>query len=206
MFTFFFFVISNNNIFFFFFSSRRRHTSLQGDWSSDVCSSDLFRSASAQRCLDGSARQMRVPNRCEPPGQHPPRVLVQHGGQIPPAAADGQVSHIADPDLVRCRRSGPPHAIRMLIEPSVRPGLPPIDPHHARSPAPDTHEPLDSPSTDPMTARRQRPMHTRAPIRTAAAVKDPLHRLEKNPVLFPVCALGPLPPSVVAGPRHTIQP
>src|ERR1039457_582182 len=28
--------------FFFFFSSRRRHTILQGDWSSDVCSSDLY--------------------------------------------------------------------------------------------------------------------------------------------------------------------
>src|SRR2546426_12561504 len=28
----------------FFFSSRRRHTRLQGDWSSDVCSSDLPRS------------------------------------------------------------------------------------------------------------------------------------------------------------------
>src|SRR5688500_5707957 len=27
----------------FFFSSRRRHTRLQGDWSSDVCSSDLSR-------------------------------------------------------------------------------------------------------------------------------------------------------------------
>src|SRR5688500_20154303 len=27
--------------FFFFFSSRRRHTRLQGDWGSDVCSSDL---------------------------------------------------------------------------------------------------------------------------------------------------------------------
>src|SRR5256885_14990090 len=27
----------------FFFSSRRRHTRLQGDWSSDVCSSDLCR-------------------------------------------------------------------------------------------------------------------------------------------------------------------
>src|SRR5205807_6436330 len=26
---------------FFFFSIRRRHTRLQGDWSSDVCSSDL---------------------------------------------------------------------------------------------------------------------------------------------------------------------
>ena len=29
---------------YFFFSSRRRHTRLQGDWSSDVCSSDLGRS------------------------------------------------------------------------------------------------------------------------------------------------------------------
>src|SRR2546426_9687670 len=29
------------NFIFFFFSSRRRHTRLQGDWSSDVCSSDL---------------------------------------------------------------------------------------------------------------------------------------------------------------------
>src|SRR5205807_3253340 len=31
--------------FFFFFSSRRRHTRLQGDWSSDVCSSDLCTNA-----------------------------------------------------------------------------------------------------------------------------------------------------------------
>src|SRR5256885_11733791 len=30
---------------FFFFSSRRRHTRLQGDWSSDVCSSDLAQEA-----------------------------------------------------------------------------------------------------------------------------------------------------------------
>src|SRR5215467_8553513 len=30
------------NLIFFFFSSRRRHTRLQGDWSSDVCSSDLM--------------------------------------------------------------------------------------------------------------------------------------------------------------------
>src|SRR5256885_4238928 len=28
-------------VLFFFFSSRRRHTRLQGDWSSDVCSSDI---------------------------------------------------------------------------------------------------------------------------------------------------------------------
>src|SRR5256885_5139603 len=30
------------SVYFFFFSSRRRHTRLQGDWSSDVCSSDLI--------------------------------------------------------------------------------------------------------------------------------------------------------------------
>src|SRR5256885_7004262 len=34
---------------FFFFSSRRRHTRLQGDWSSDVCSSDLNRAADLGR-------------------------------------------------------------------------------------------------------------------------------------------------------------
>src|SRR5256885_12981239 len=58
----------------FFFSSRRRHTRLQGDWSSDVCSSDLtgFRhskspnipsrhaiSATFMRCnFDGDERWM----------------------------------------------------------------------------------------------------------------------------------------------------
>src|SRR5256885_6739232 len=31
----------SNRFHLFFFSSRRRHTRLQGDWSSDVCSSDL---------------------------------------------------------------------------------------------------------------------------------------------------------------------
>src|SRR5256885_13694828 len=39
----------------FFFSSRRRHTRLQGDWSSDVCSSDLpwLHDTEGRRYLDG---------------------------------------------------------------------------------------------------------------------------------------------------------
>src|SRR2546426_195809 len=43
---------------FFFFSSRRRHTRLQGDWSSDVCSSDLTpaRPGSASVLLYASRR------------------------------------------------------------------------------------------------------------------------------------------------------
>src|SRR5256885_4971470 len=42
---------------FFFFSSRRRHTRLQGDWSSDVCSSDLDQAVGGlEGCLVHGAR------------------------------------------------------------------------------------------------------------------------------------------------------
>src|SRR5208337_5094217 len=41
MFIFIYCRINIQDIFFFFFSSRRRHTRYIGDWSSDVCSSDL---------------------------------------------------------------------------------------------------------------------------------------------------------------------
>src|SRR5256885_9676347 len=54
---------------FFFFSSRRRHTRLQGDWSSDVCSSDLNLSVSrphrSARPVRSGSRTGRAP--C-PPG------------------------------------------------------------------------------------------------------------------------------------------
>src|SRR5256885_9878691 len=40
----------------FFFSSRRRHTRLQGDWSSDVCSSDL------QRLSDATCTALQLAN------------------------------------------------------------------------------------------------------------------------------------------------
>src|SRR6266850_5483063 len=42
--------------FVFFFSSRRRHTRLQGDWSSDVCSSDLLLAGSPQAIQQDPAR------------------------------------------------------------------------------------------------------------------------------------------------------
>src|SRR3989475_7542374 len=43
-------VVSTTSIFsFFFFSSRRRHTRFDCDWSSDVCSSDLFESLKPDR-------------------------------------------------------------------------------------------------------------------------------------------------------------
>src|SRR5437762_9295436 len=42
------------SFFFFFFSSRRRHTRYIGDWSSDVCSSDLTMFYDRMRAQAGS--------------------------------------------------------------------------------------------------------------------------------------------------------
>src|SRR2546426_2449501 len=63
--------------YFFFFSSRRRHTRLQGDWSSDVCSSDLAHLVVAR------AGAMTVSELC---AWGKPSVLVP----LPTAAADHQ--------------------------------------------------------------------------------------------------------------------
>src|SRR5256885_11121268 len=42
----------------FFFSSRRRHTRLQGDWSSDVCSSDLPAEHNSAIRFQGQTRRL----------------------------------------------------------------------------------------------------------------------------------------------------
>src|SRR5256885_5972054 len=47
----------------FFFSSRRRHTRLQGDWSSDVCSSDLGQGGSVD-WIDSRQRYFAIYERC----------------------------------------------------------------------------------------------------------------------------------------------
>src|SRR5256885_16894092 len=51
----------------FFFSSRRRHTRLQGDWSSDVCSSDLRMIAGLEDISSGDILiGVKVVNRLPP--------------------------------------------------------------------------------------------------------------------------------------------
>src|SRR5437763_16548390 len=56
----------HQRFFLFFFSSRRRHTRYIGDWSSDVCSSDLHPRTVDRRCVDVVADERRV---LERPGQ-----------------------------------------------------------------------------------------------------------------------------------------
>src|ERR1039457_7421748 len=43
----------------FFFSSRRRHTRLQGDWSSDVCSSDLAEPSARTKVLGRDDKKIK---------------------------------------------------------------------------------------------------------------------------------------------------
>src|SRR5437762_11932360 len=53
-------------VFIFFFSSRRRHTRYIGDWSSDVCSSDLDGSKNfkAMKLISQPSRELRLMVRC----------------------------------------------------------------------------------------------------------------------------------------------
>ena len=58
-------IVQRFNMSCFFFSSRRRHTRLQGDWSSDVCSSDLPRFLYCQVLVAAASQLFILPGfRC----------------------------------------------------------------------------------------------------------------------------------------------
>src|SRR6266566_9926525 len=105
-------------MYFFFFSSRRRHTRLQGDWSSDVCSSDLH---------GGAARrsQGRPGGHHRPRGRRPaesPRDVRQHPRRTAPEALSA-VAIIATEELGKDYHLGP-HTVHALrgVSVSIEPG------------------------------------------------------------------------------------
>src|SRR6266446_1921667 len=77
---------------YFFFSSRRRHTILQGDWSSDVCSSDLSCRARSvrRRCVHGHEEE-RYPAGIR-------HVVARPGGDHDEGPCRGLVLRLADAD------------------------------------------------------------------------------------------------------------
>src|SRR5688500_20213283 len=87
-----------------FFSSRRRHTRLQGDWSSDVCSSDLFFLEQGFQALDDAQAGIEQ-------GQQ--LLAEQHQRQLGAALApEGQAGKGRRPEIGRasCRERGQNHA------------------------------------------------------------------------------------------------
>src|SRR5690348_18500486 len=85
---------------FFFFSSRRRHTRWTGDWSSDVCSSDLVQGVVAQQARRKFLEDTtKAPSRRERVAE---RVALEHGD---PKARLG-VSALVAPHRSEERRVG----------------------------------------------------------------------------------------------------
>src|SRR6266446_7293472 len=70
---------------YFFFSSRRRHTRLQGDWSSDVCSSDLDFIAGSRPVTEDQVRQKLVSD-----GWSDVQIVVRGRYFIATASKDGR--------------------------------------------------------------------------------------------------------------------
>src|SRR6478752_8938967 len=69
-------------MYFFFFASRRRHTRCSRDWSSDVCSSDLFLvhgQAVHEECRCSETRVMSMMRRFSPEDR---RDMVGDNGRI----------------------------------------------------------------------------------------------------------------------------
>src|SRR2546430_10176894 len=62
-------------VFFFFFSSRRRHTRFDCDWSSDVCSSDLFPAKEPAFWETLAARQARLGRNLSVSYQHALKIV-----------------------------------------------------------------------------------------------------------------------------------
>src|SRR5256885_12665380 len=94
----------------FFFSSRRRHTRLQGDWSSDVCSSDLFNNwtldGNDMEAMDGVWKKVVK----LPPGRYRYRYVVDGRWQndplnttVEPSRSEEHTSELQSPCNLVCR-------------------------------------------------------------------------------------------------------
>src|SRR5437879_6620915 len=84
----------------FFFSSRRRHTRYIGDWSSDVCSSDLPPNGNAPRAPAGAPAHARG----RAPGPQPRRERPWWGpGARPRARSEEHTSELQSPMYLVCR-------------------------------------------------------------------------------------------------------
>src|SRR6266487_5561903 len=91
-------------LFFFFFSSRRRHTRWTGDWSSDVCSSDLVAVAMRVPQLVGGAGRL-VPDDDVPVTGAVRAALDQSVGRDPVRAAVA-LARVLEADAHGGRRAG----------------------------------------------------------------------------------------------------
>src|SRR5256885_11001624 len=97
--------LGNNDLLSFFFSSRRRHTRLQGDWSSDVCSSDLAAYDGGMPVVDVS--NPSIPRRVTTYATRADAVAVAVAGNYAYVSGDGlEIIEIIEIGRASCRGRG----------------------------------------------------------------------------------------------------
>src|SRR2546426_3364307 len=101
--------------FFFFFSSRRRHTRLQGDWSSDVCSSDLREAHAARLGGDPIATPSQARGDDCPEEAQPRRVLEASQDELAEDAEPAMLPELARVGVTHCDRRFPGPRIGILF-------------------------------------------------------------------------------------------
>src|SRR5437762_13579703 len=89
---------------FFFFSSRRRHTRYIGDWSSDVCSSDLVLPPSISLPLVSLVRVTRFPALCSGSYHTSTPETWQSGSPLVPSTQRSEERRVGK----ECRSGGGP--------------------------------------------------------------------------------------------------
>src|SRR3989454_12272706 len=94
----------------FFFSSRRRHTRLQGDWSSDVCSSDLLLDVEEATGTDVREKDVRTVEDAD--GQ----AAILGYGQIADFDLVGAIRPLADPERAHPLQAGDRHPVAGLAD------------------------------------------------------------------------------------------
>src|SRR5207248_7709206 len=97
----------------FFFSSRRRHTRSYGDWSSDVCSSDLLEKSLGVRVLERTTRRIALTSAG--------RLLYPHARRIGEEtdAARAAIAKLREPEARPLRVVADPTYGRVLLSPLV---------------------------------------------------------------------------------------
>src|SRR2546426_938347 len=104
----------------FFFSSRRRHTRLQGDWSSDVCSSDVVRDAVREDVADRDLERDREDVEAREHVFRGRTARTRDSAEI----ARGQVDEVEDPLLIELigiveLAGDDPAAVRQIVDEGV---------------------------------------------------------------------------------------
>jgi hypothetical protein len=164
-----------------------------------------FRPTTSVRSVEARAGEAGISNTSQTPGEDPPGALVHDCREIAPSTRHSKVRSISNPDLVGFGRLRLPQSVGMLSKKSMKTWVRAIDSNHSGPQARLPHEPFDSSSADAMASRLQRPVDSGAAICPAALLEERTNLLEQPPLLPSAFTLVSASPSVVPGPRDSIE-